>query len=625
MRSKYFLILVSLLAVLAAASLLESCKIPGKGGNDPVDPPVTKTDFTRNPPIAKDVFIQKLDNPGRDGNFLLTATFEGNQKDKLSTASTFTLNPDKNPLVLRDDGRNGDSKANDGIFSARVNISEDVLRSKLRLAQEKASRIENNTITWFQARQAFTRPIDPRLLDPKILDLPFERLDLGSLIDVLLLPDPKLETHSLMITHTDVIDDPNRTIPNPCSATPADANKPWTFAKLMTDMANVGGTGVNVSDFTLNWLEQWLFHKNINGDIVEFRKQMESQVIDPWKAKSNFAATGKLDMHLAPFKLIAIVNRMDLGGSTVYGASDAGEGRFVFGVLDANCNPMKNFTVIFEYGIPIKGCQNIKAYAKQWYDLKDLALGSAAYNTALEAITDQFALANTSPSKPNGSSLNQIRTNENRLNSLWELREFVICDDPTDPHCIPNHLKMKTVNQEPDAKYNRLTPGSLAADRKILADWANAATPLILSDVHAVPEIDPISGHQFLGGHSLPRSPGYFWDAEPAPGANSITNDEARHKFSLATCGGCHARETNTGFTHVTPPGALGGTATLSGFLTGVNVTDPANRPSGSPAVRHFDDLLNRAIKLEARVTDDCFTIFDQMVAVKIPPTQFVH
>jgi hypothetical protein len=79
--------------------------------------------------------------------------------------------------------------------------------------------------------------------------------------------------------------------------------------------------------------------------------------------------------------------------------------------------------VIFEYGIPKHTCAGLKAYAQQWVDLSTLSPGSPAYNSALEAITNQFTLANTSPSKPNGSCISHVRTNEFALGTR-EWREF---------------------------------------------------------------------------------------------------------------------------------------------------------------------------------------------------------
>ncbi len=43
---------------------------------------------------------------------------------------------------------------------------------------------------------------------------------------------------------------------------------------------------------------------------------------------------------------------------------------------------------------------------------EEFPLGSAAYNLALQNITDQFSKCGTNTSRPNQSSLNALRTNE---------------------------------------------------------------------------------------------------------------------------------------------------------------------------------------------------------------------
>ncbi|HSC37508.1 MAG TPA: hypothetical protein VLD19_06555, partial [Chitinophagaceae bacterium] len=149
-----------------------------------------------------------------------------------------------------------------------------------------------------------------------------------------------------------------------------------------------------------------------------------SHIITAWQMLSS----GTFDIKFAPFKLIAIVNRLDLRGNPGYGFGNPGEGRFVFCAVDASCHVIRNpapFMVIFEYGIPKHTCAGLKAYAQQWFDLRALSPGSPAYNSALEALTNQFTLANTSPPKPNGSSISRVRTNECALGvSPREWREF---------------------------------------------------------------------------------------------------------------------------------------------------------------------------------------------------------
>src|SRR5690606_792741 len=113
----------------------------------------------------------------------------------------------------------------------------------------------------------------------------------------------------------------------------------------------------------------------------------------------------RLDLSKAPFRLLAIVNRIDLrsdgggyGGGGVIGgpirAADApgamiapdamiapapmpvhaGEGRFVFGVLDPQGRPLP-FTVIFEYELPASDPREVLGWARSWHALGEVPFG----------------------------------------------------------------------------------------------------------------------------------------------------------------------------------------------------------------------------------------------------------
>ncbi|RKH89872.1 hypothetical protein D7Y04_43365, partial [Corallococcus sp. AB038B] len=108
----------------------------------------------------------------------------------------------------------------------------------------------------------------------------------------------------------------------------------------------------------------------------------------------------------------------------------------------------------------------------------------------------------------------------------------------------------------------------------------------IIAERHTVP--NSLNGNPFLG--AMARAPlDFFWRA---PGVNT----EARHKFSMNTCSGCHSGETQTEFLHVAPRVA-GKAAVLSPYLKGTTVTDPVTH-----ATRVFDDLGRRADDLKALV-----------------------
>src|SRR5262249_5945404 len=157
--------------------------------------------------------------------------------------------------------------------------------------------------------------------------------------------------------------------------------------------------------------------------------------------------TGPLDLDIAPFRLLAIVNRIDLG-ATVSGPSGysgtitslpttPGELRFIFDVVQPNpwgggtettCG-RKHFTTIFEYGVPGEGCDAVVAWAQQWTALQAIPGFTPAYLAQLESMTESVVLHGAAPSKGNQNAIDQIRTNEIALPSPWELREFTLTDE----------------------------------------------------------------------------------------------------------------------------------------------------------------------------------------------------
>lgn len=249
------------------------------------------------------------------------------------------------------------------------------------------------------------------------------------------------------------------------------------------------------------------------------------------------------------------------------------------------------FTVIFEYCVPRHGCASIREWGKLWARPSRIPFGPR-FNNTLQGLTDQFAAANADPARlPNRNALNQLRANEILNGRIWEMREWKLF--PTDSDT--GHLREVTTKQTPDFDFNLLP---------IIAEFVNANEPLILADQHTVPL--QFKGAPFLSG-SAPTPDGFFWNA---PG---IANGEARHKFSLITCSGCHSGETKTPFTHVFTRSA-GSPSALSGFLTGITVPDPA----GVTPPHQFNDLARREIDLLELIAKPCFMqIFREWVNFK--------
>lgn len=358
----------------------------------------------------------------------------------------------------------------------------------------------------------------------------------------------------LMIRHLAVVNDPVRTTWTGSLTNPNDGA--WHFGRLMTQMAP---PGANASDFVNNFLRQFATNRTINGQVVAGRPAINA-ILNAWPKVG-----GKLDLTRPPLRLLAIVNRMDLRNLA---QGRAGEGRFVFGVLDAAGNPQQ-FTIILEYNLPATTQAQLTAWANQWHDLGALNASSAAYRTALQAITDRFTRRNAQPARPNGSAISQVRTNEIALAFPWELREFRL-------NAAGALVEVTTA----------LTPRDTLDGTTALRDFINQNTATILNQRHAVPLT--FAGAPFRAASSQNNID--FWNA---PG---ITNPNARHLFSLNTCDGCHGAETSTGFLQIQPRVA-NQVAGLSGFLTGIDVADPVTGTN-----RRFNDLGRRATDLRSLV-----------------------
>ena len=438
--------------------------------------------------------------------------------------------------------------------------------------------------------------IDPQLIRNSVsaktpIDIPMDAMA-GIPVTI----DPSRE---LMITDLSVVEDPARTY-DACTQTGTPMGA-WTFGRLMTDMAN----GHDASDMVEKWLRLWMTDQTVNTFVATGRPAISDFLLTTWRRTN-----GKLDLGQAPMRLLAIVNRIDLRTNRTYNGGDAGEGRFVFGVLNpSDCQAAPFFTLIIEYGVPKTGCAAVHAWAAQWHALGSLKLGTPAFNSALQQVTDTFARANANPAKPNGSALNQMRSEEGELATPWELREFRLDG--------PSHVFVEsTVAQTPDIRFN------VNPNLHTLTDYINANQAAILNGSYAVPLKFPITGNQPFLGASAPNVL-MFWNSIPPANSN-----DARHNFSLGTCSGCHGQETDTFFTHVTPRQSHQ-VAALSEFLTGNpgtlrrpgTVTMP-DHVDNSP--RTYGDLLARQSKLDAILGASCSALGQYQQALA-SPLNMVH
>lgn len=395
----------------------------------------------------------------------------------------------------------------------------------------------------------------------------------------------------LVVRNLSVVNDACRTQYNGTNCANTGSRGKWSFGYLMSQIAG-GKNEAGTSEFVLNWLATWQTDQIVNGHVVAARAGVSAsgaplgmnKFVNTWRTKSNCQATGPctLDFNQAPFRLLAIINRIDLSGNA-YGSASPGELRFVFGFVDltklgdasSNNGAMKG-TVIFEY----KLTQHSDTFwwAEMWHDLAYYEF-SEAYNSRLEQLTNLVTIYNPAMI-PGGSAISQIRTNEIEFDTaalssrVWELREQTRdCSQGTT--C---RMKPDTVKLTPDSRYNKggEEQENPAYKGSALDSYLLNNAPLI--DAEDLSTLPP----HMIGGASRSKSAlgqQLVWDLSTEsqgsyePNGGSFRTS-TRHVFALQTCGGCHYAETGTSNFHVAPRG-INQMAALSGFLA----------PSGSEAL----------------------------------------
>lgn len=346
-------------------------------------------------PPPEQVFIQQTSAFPERGNVLVSLQLnESQQADKEAEGTTafVTAGDEKAEVIFRDDGRGGDAKAGDGLFTAigtidRAELVERAQEDDAALTENASSEnpvflgrtfggteaVEPFDLAGFDAGRRV--PLDTAIVVVKedgdadaeepvattdgvssgeaVAELGSAGADDGPEALVAAAgancspspgPSPgvtnNFQERVLMIRNHQVVEDAARTV-NPCTGTGTPGGA-WTFEHLVTEMANQPASGIDPADFVEQWLSTWPQNPgpNINGHTVSTRALMQ-QILSEWHAES---AGAKLDLSKAPFRLMAIAPRLDLrttegGGGGGYGGRmtgkflDGGEARFVFGVV----------------------------------------------------------------------------------------------------------------------------------------------------------------------------------------------------------------------------------------------------------------------------------------------------
>lgn len=291
---------------------------------------------------------------------------------------------------------------------------------------------------------------------------------------------------------------------------------PWSFRHLVEEMAP---PGVAPADFVMRWLTSWQSDRRVNGFLIPARLDVKRVLICPWlRATPSNACdftcsacqANVLDLSLAPFRLVAFANRIDLRETEDIGG--VGESRLVFGVTngpgdDPASTPLR-MSAIFEYKNPSTEGRGAAYWASRWHDLAAFPAHDAAYIAALQSLTDEIVVRGAAPGAPSDSSIGQVRTNEREFDWIWDLREFKL--DATGLTLAP------TFN----------TPDKSSNNSPELAAYVEANRDLIMTAQHRTPP-------QFTSGVASPFVPWYL------PGVD----EELRHRFARRTCDGCHQTE----------------------------------------------------------------------------------
>ncbi len=327
----------------------------------------------------------------------------------------------------------------------------------------------------------------------------------------------------------------------------------WNFLYLMRQIA--GGptlTDGQVAEFVLNWLYKYVDSLSVNGQKLENRTKILDLVIKPWRLNSGCTADRKdpcptLNAEWAPFRLLAVVNRMDVRSVTgsSYGSGAAGEGRLIFGFLyidPAGVEKALPGTVILEYELPSRSIIDTVNWAERWHDLGTSTLGTENYKLKLQAITEKFVASGVRSKGEfnNGSALMRLRTGEHAFAdpaapiAYHEFREFQLQCATGDAGCLASRtgaqLMPVTTGLTPVSQYQ--TDGTARGKLATMLDGQSSA---VLAERHEIPA-------DFLGGAAQIeiKSDAFRWTPMTA-------KPDVRRLFAFSTCTGCHFRETQNG------------------------------------------------------------------------------
>lgn len=337
----------------------------------------------------------------------------------------------------------------------------------------------------------------------------------------------------------------------------SEAMGPWTAGYLFDQLLPPTATVKQKSDLVKSLFTKWNSDQKLpNGQVSAKRDSAEFIILCPWINVSfdNKDCKGDLDLSKAPFRLLGIVNRIDIGSHTVDGK---GEARFVYALLDSHTveqntvGSARQFTLIFEYDITPAPFDR-KRWAQTWHHLGQLKCTTAddceEFREYLTKLTKSFTDYQEGNAKlPHNTYLSQVRSSELQLMDPWQWREFVLKKPEGGPLGFAQ-------------TYTFQTPHNDMNGNEELGAWIDENRELIKKGTYVLPE-------KFRGGESNNMGGRTQWRFPEL-------DEPIRRAFAKNTCNGCHMSEEEpiSRFYHIAPFENLVGRKRLSPYMFDVAI-----------------------------------------------------
>lgn len=391
----------------------------------------------------------------------------------------------------------------------------------------------------------------------------------------------------------------------------------WSVGYLFWQLAIRAGAATTtfdnkkVSDFVLGWMGQFN-QDNPNSACSDALKNSTTYntLFSYWPKLST--DTSQLDIKRAPFRLLAILNRMDLAsaGSSTYASggvsNNVGEGRLVFGLYNPtgsctnNSDQKKNFTIIFEYKLPCYSHQSntthchwdmgdLDYWTSRWTSLNDDAGNDNAYVAKLSALTKNFTSSFAGSSTGNNLlAFTTVRTND-QLSSdqIWRLREFKLSGSrlilsPTANTPRTSYNKTSELTALLKGNYDAVLRGAFSLEGAGASAMRSCEAKASTADAGSTKDLVWQTDNISADGTS-------DWSGWPISSEEGL---ELRHDFAINTCSGCHGIENSAlGHQHISGR-KRGSVSGVSAFL-GAVASSSSNQLNDYPLTSGVDDRIS--------------------------------